>query len=57
MSKLKTENDRNSEFKIKCESLEQDKKRLEKLIVNHESSNIDQVKSEQNDSKSGKFFY
>lgn len=53
MFKLKTENDRYSEFKTKYESLENDKKILQKVIVNYESSNLPNVKYEKSDTKSG----
>lgn len=50
INKLKTENDRYAEFKTKCEILENDKKTLQKLIVNYENSIPKNVKS---DTKSG----
>lgn len=53
MSKLKTENDCFSEFKTKCENLENDKKTLQKLIINYESSHPTNIKSEQSGIKSG----
>ncbi|XP_025425205.1 CAP-Gly domain-containing linker protein 1 isoform X2 [Sipha flava] len=50
--KLKTENERYSEFKTKCESLENDKKVLQRLVVNYESSQPAKVKNEKTDDKS-----
>ncbi|KAF0759287.1 CAP-Gly domain-containing linker protein 1-like isoform X1 [Aphis craccivora] len=52
ISKLKTENDRYSEFKTKCESLENDKKTLQKIIVSYDNSNPTSVKNEKSDTKS-----
>ncbi|XP_026815559.1 CAP-Gly domain-containing linker protein 1-like [Rhopalosiphum maidis] len=46
INKLKTENDRYSEFKTKCESLENDKKSLQKLIVSYDNSIPTNVKSD-----------
>ncbi|XP_060835752.1 CAP-Gly domain-containing linker protein 1-like isoform X2 [Rhopalosiphum padi] len=46
INKLKTENDRYSEFKTKCESLENDKKTLQKLIVSYDNSIPTNVKSD-----------
>uniref|UniRef100_A0A2S2PM99 CAP-Gly domain-containing linker protein 1 n=1 Tax=Schizaphis graminum TaxID=13262 RepID=A0A2S2PM99_SCHGA len=46
INKLKTENDRYSEFKTKCESLENDKKSLQKLIVSYDNSIPSNVKSD-----------
>ncbi|KAL5234768.1 hypothetical protein ACI65C_002178 [Semiaphis heraclei] len=46
INKLKTENDRYSEFKTKCEILENDKKSLQKLIVSYDSSIPTNVKSD-----------
>lgn len=53
MYKLKTENDHYSEFKNKCEKLENDKKALQKLVVNYESSNSEYVKNGKDNTKSG----
>ncbi|XP_050439268.1 restin homolog isoform X12 [Adelges cooleyi] len=38
ISKLKAENDRFAEYKTKCDSLEKDKKKLQQIVVNNESS-------------------
>ncbi|XP_001948099.2 CAP-Gly domain-containing linker protein 1 isoform X6 [Acyrthosiphon pisum] len=46
INKLKTENDRYSEFKTKCEILENDKKTLQKLIVSYDNSIPTNVKSD-----------
>ncbi|XP_025201835.1 CAP-Gly domain-containing linker protein 1-like isoform X2 [Melanaphis sacchari] len=52
INKLKSENDRYSEFKTKCESLENDKKTLQKLIVSYDNSIPTNAKSEKSDIKS-----
>ncbi|VVC44279.1 Hypothetical protein CINCED_3A019655 [Cinara cedri] len=50
--KLKTENESFSEFKTKCELLEKDKKALQTLIINYESSHSTNDKNEKSDIKS-----
>lgn len=52
--KLKAENEQYSVFKDKCEKLENDKKTLQKLIVNYESTNTKNINNEKDvNSKSG----
>lgn len=54
MSKLKNENNILAEFKAKCDGLENDKRKLQKLVVDYESSRPADVDNEKCDAtKSG----